>query len=74
MKIFVEVNFFNEKTNLDNTFRMNYIPKSNNLYELLTEYGIDNETAINVESWCEIATIGEIYDGDGFSIEILDDN
>ncbi len=74
MKIFVEVNFFNEKTDLDDTFRITYIPRSNNLYELLTKYGIDDETAINVESWCEVATIGEIYDGDGFSIEILDDN
>lgn len=74
MKIFVEVNVFDEKTDLDDTFRMNYIPRSNSLYELLTKYGIDNETAINVESWCEIATVGEVYDGDGFSVEILDGN
>lgn len=32
--------------------------------------GSDHEKSANAAAWCELASIGETYDGDGFSIEI----
>lgn len=33
----------------------------------------DEYTAIEVSSWCEIAGIGEEYENDKFSVEIVED-
>lgn len=31
------------------------------------------ETAIDVASWCELASIGEVYEHDQFAVEIIED-
>ena len=31
------------------------------------------ETAINVSSWCELASVGEVYEHDEFTVEIIED-
>ena len=33
----------------------------------------DLETAINVSSWCELASVGEVYEHDEFTVEIIED-
>ena len=33
----------------------------------------DFETAINVSSWCELASVGEVYEHDEFTVEIIED-
>ena len=33
----------------------------------------DIETAINVSSWCELASVGEVYEHDEFTVEIIED-
>ena len=30
------------------------------------------ETAIEVSSWCELATVGEVYEHDEFTVEIIE--
>lgn len=43
--------------------------------ELLEEYSLaDTQEAIEASSWCELATIGEIYDGEQFTIEIVEED
>ncbi len=34
--------------------------------------GNDHEKSANAAAWCELACIGETYEGDGFEIEITD--
>lgn len=42
--------------------------------ELLEEHGLaDTQEAIEASSWCELAEIGEVYDGDKFTIEVVED-
>lgn len=41
--------------------------------ELLEEYELaDTQEAIEASSWCELAEIGEVYDGDKFTIEVIE--
>lgn len=42
--------------------------------ELLEEHGLaDTQEAIEASSWCELAVIGDIYDGDRFTIEVIEE-
>ena len=42
--------------------------------ELLEEYELaDTQEAIEASSWCELAEIGEVYDGEKFTIEVVED-
>lgn len=41
--------------------------------ECLTGYHrVPVEESINAGSWCELASIGEVYEGDTFRIEVVD--
>jgi hypothetical protein len=40
------------------------------VYETLTKYGIDEKEAIECASWCELASYGESYNEDNFSVYI----
>lgn len=40
------------------------------VFDYLIQSDIPVEEALNAEGWCELAAIGEYYDGDDFSIEI----
>ncbi len=55
-----------------------YIPEKEKHYrvaELLEEHGLANtQEAIEASSWCELAEIGEVYDGDKFTIEVVEDD
>lgn len=42
------------------------------VFETLKERGIDTEKAIDCASWCELACVGEVYEGDSFEASILD--
>lgn len=42
------------------------------VYSRLTQYGIDEERAIECASWCELAIIGEGYYEDDFDVFICD--
>lgn len=42
--------------------------------ELLEEHGLaDTLEAINASSWCELAEIGEVFDGEKFTIEVIEE-
>lgn len=43
------------------------------VYGLVMEITDDARKAINASSWCELACVGEIYDDDDFTIEVIDD-
>jgi hypothetical protein len=43
---------------------------NNKVYETLTKYGIDEIKAIDCASWCELASYGESYNEDNFSVYI----
>lgn len=44
------------------------------VYELLTTYDLADEyEAIEASSWCELAEVGETYETDNFSIEVIED-
>lgn len=43
---------------------------NNKVYETLTKYGIDEIKAIDCASWCELASHGESYNEDNFSVYI----
>lgn len=40
------------------------------VYDLVKELKDDHMTAANAEGWAELACIGEVYEGDGFTVEI----
>lgn len=42
------------------------------VYDRLTQYGIDEERAIECDSWCELAANGERYYEDDFDVFICD--
>jgi len=42
------------------------------VFEALKERRVDTEKAIDCASWCELACVGETYDGGSFEITILD--
>lgn len=45
------------------------------VYEYLTHrFGLEHEEAESAVSWCELACIGECYEGDGFEILIEEDD
>lgn len=47
--------------------------KFNRVYNLV-EFITDNpETAIDASSWCELATVGEVYEHNDFKIEVVED-
>lgn len=35
-------------------------------------HGQDPQTAIDASSWCELACIGEVYEHDKFTVEIVE--
>lgn len=43
------------------------------VYDLVMEITDNHETAASASSWCELASIGEIYEHDAFQIEIIED-
>lgn len=43
------------------------------VYETLTKYGINEETAIDCASWCELATDGESYNADEFDLYVSEE-
>lgn len=43
-----------------------------NIYDRIFGITNDYEEAANVEGWCELASIGEIYEHELFTVEILD--
>lgn len=43
--------------------------------ELLEEYNLaEPQEAIEASSWCELASVGEVYDGEKFTIEVIEDD
>lgn len=41
--------------------------------ELLEEHGLaDTQDAIEASSWCELASIGDVYESDKFTIEVIE--
>ena len=42
------------------------------VYETLTKYGIDEETAIDCACWCELALYGESYNTENFDVYVSD--
>ncbi|MCM1061229.1 MAG: hypothetical protein NC452_13210 [Eubacterium sp.] len=40
------------------------------VYDTLTQYGIDVETAIDCASWCELAPVGDSYSTDELDVYI----
>ena len=46
---------------------------SSKVYDLVMELTESHEMAADASSWCELASVGEVYDGEGFRIEIVED-
>ena len=42
------------------------------IYDLLAPL-FGHEAAEDAASWCELAAFGDVYDGDGFSIELVEE-
>ena len=43
--------------------------------ETLEEYGLaDTQEAIEASSWCELACVGDEYEGEKFTIEVIEDD
>ena len=38
------------------------------VYDTLTKHGVNEETAIDCASWCELATDGESYNEENFDV------
>lgn len=45
----------------------------NKAFEAIKELTKDEFLAIEVESWCELATVGEVYEVEMFTVEIFAD-
>lgn len=43
------------------------------VYDMIMELTDNHDEAANASSWCELASIGEIYESDDFTIEIIED-
>lgn len=41
------------------------------VFDVLTELGVDDSEAMNVFFWAEISCPGESYEGDGFTVTSL---
>ena len=46
----------------------------NRIYDLVEDITNDALLAAAASSWCELATVGELYEHDLFTILIIDDN
>ena len=44
------------------------------VYDLVIQITDNHEAAADSSSWCELATVGEMYDSDLFTIEIIEDS
>ena len=40
---------------------------------LMRRFGLEHEQSEDAASWCELAAVGECYDGDGFEIVVEED-
>ena len=53
-----------------------YAPATNKgatrIYDYIDDL-VGTEEAINASSWCELAEIGERYEGDGFTITVVEE-
>lgn len=38
--------------------------------ELIDNFGVSEEEAIEAEGWSELACIGEVYQGEGFTVTV----
>ena len=45
--------------------------KATEVFDVLTELGVDNSEAMNIFFWTEIACAGESYEGEGFTVVSL---
>lgn len=45
----------------------------NFIYDYIERISGDELLAIDVFSWCELATVGEVYETDTFAVEIIDE-
>lgn len=48
-----------------------YFYDSRSVYDLLIDY-FDHQTAANAQCWTELACVGEIYEADEFTIEMME--
>lgn len=46
---------------------------TDDIYDTLELADFDVEEAIKASCWCELSTVGEMYFGNGFTIEIVED-
>jgi hypothetical protein len=42
------------------------------VFDLIYKIMNDEETAIEVSSWSEVASVGDIYETDTFTVEVID--
>lgn len=52
-----------------------YVNEGNfeSVYDKIMFISDNHELAAEVSSWCELASIGEVYEGDNFTVEIIED-
>lgn len=46
---------------------------NNTIYDILTDYGIDIETAIDCASWCELAAVDDSYNTDELDVYVIEE-
>ena len=49
-----------------------YFYDSRSVYDLLIDY-FDHQTAANAEGWTELACVGDMYEADEFTIEMMEE-
>ena len=51
--------------------RSSYFADSRSVYDLLIDY-FPHDVSADAESWTELACVGELYEADGFEIEMVE--
>lgn len=44
------------------------------VFALLTDHGVSDEEAVDADGWCDIACVGETYNGSSFTISIIEED
>lgn len=59
---------------IENAYKRRECYKAERVYDELVDNfginGVDDFEAIEAESWCELAVVGEVYYGEGFTITV----
>ncbi len=60
--------------NIENYSKSRSCYRAERVYDvLLDDFNVPEEDAIEAEDWSELACVGEVYKGDGFTITVYEE-